>query len=139
MIQALMTTLHRRLALPALGVFLGVFFGVLMGVPAPASARIWVGFGFPIYGYGPPAYYPPPVYYPPPAYYPPPSYYPPPPYSAAPLYAPPATQYAPASGAASAGQSCNTGNTVCPMERAVPAGASCYCTTAEGRFWGRAN
>jgi hypothetical protein len=134
MIRALMTTLHRQLALTALGVFLGV----LMGVPAPASARIWVGFGYPIYG--PPVYYPPPIYYPPPAYYPPPPYYsPPPPYAAAPANAPPATQYATAPGVASAGQSCNAGNTVCPMERAVPAGASCYCTTAAGRIWGRAN
>ena len=60
------TTFRRALALAALG---GVLAGVL-AVPGRAQARVFIGFGFPLF-VGPPAYYPPPVYYPPPPYYPP--------------------------------------------------------------------
>ncbi|MBI1209387.1 MAG: hypothetical protein GC191_19140 [Azospirillum sp.] len=59
---------------------------VTFGTPAPAAARVVVGFGFglPLL-LAPPAYYPPPVYYPPPAYYyPPPAGYAAPPVSGAP-------------------------------------------------------
>jgi len=129
MIQASMTILRRPLALAALGVLLGG----IAGAPAPASARVWIGFGFPLIG--PPAYYyPPPAYYPPPppAYYPPPqAYYPPP-------YYPPSAQYAPPAGRAQSAQSCYASGAVCPMDRPVSPGAGCYCNTAQGRVWGRA-
>jgi hypothetical protein len=128
MIEALKTTLRRSFVLAAFG---GIFCAIL-GFATPADARVWIGFGFPGY-YGPPAYYPPPVYYPPPAYYPPPPYYPSPP-----AYYPPA-QYTPSQGTAPSGQTCTTGATVCPMDHPVPTGSSCYCTTAQGRSWGRAN
>lgn len=102
-----------------------VALGIAVGLCYPASARVWIGFGFPLYA-GPPAYYyPPPVYYPPPAYYPPPPAY----YYGAPA-APP--RYTPSN------QSCATVATVCPMEHPVPQGSSCYCTTGQGRVWGRA-
>jgi hypothetical protein len=128
MIQASITILRRSLALAALG---GVLGGIA-GMPAPANARVWIGFGFPLVG--PPAYsYPPPVYYPPPAYYPPPpAYYAPPPYY------PPSAQYAPPAGRAQSGQSCYAGGIVCPMDRPASPGTGCYCTTAQGRAWGRA-
>ena len=106
------------------------FGGILAGLSHPAAARVWVGFGFPLF-VGPPAYYPPPVYYPPPAYYPPPVYYPPPAYTYAPAYAPPPQYSAP-------GQSCVVAGTVCAMQHPVSPGSSCYCTTAQGRVWGRA-
>jgi hypothetical protein len=107
---------------------LGVAGAALIGASHPAQARVWVGFGFPLV-VAPPVYYPPPAYYPPPpVYYPPPPYYAPPPVS----YAPPPPQYSPA------GQSCIVaGASVCPMEHPVAAGASCYCTTPQGRIWGR--
>lgn len=130
MIEALKTAFRRPLAL---ALFAGVLCGIV-GLSAPAHARVWIGFGFPGY-YGPPAYYPPPVYYPPPpTYYPPPPAYYPPPQS----YYPPPPQYAPSSGIAPSGQSCNTGGAVCPMEHAVTPGSSCYCSTPQGRAWGRA-
>jgi hypothetical protein len=109
----------------------GAILAAAVAVPGPAHARVWVGFGFPFY-YGPPAYYGPPPYYPPPAYYPPPPYYPPPA-----TYYPPPSAYAPGYSAPSA-QSCYAGVTVCPMERPVASGSACYCTTAQGRAWGRA-
>jgi hypothetical protein len=128
MLQALMTTLHRPLSIAALGVVLGG----IVGLPAPAKARVWIGFGFPLV-VGPPAYYPPPVYYPPPpAYYPPPPYYPPAPYY------PPSAQYVPPQGGVASGQSCYASGTVCPMDHPVASGSACYCTTAQGRVWGRA-
>jgi hypothetical protein len=102
-----------------------------VAVPGPAHARVFVGFGFPLF-VGPPAYYPPPIYYPPPPFYPPPYYPPPPGYSA-----PPAS-YAPGPGGPS-GQACYTGGTVCPMEHPVGSGSSCYCTTPQGRVLGRAS
>jgi hypothetical protein len=108
----------------ALAAFSGLLAGAL-ALPGPARARVWVGFGFPFY-FGPPAYYPPPVYYPPPAYYPPPPYYPPP------------AAYTPGYGTPP-GQACYAGATVCPMERPVGSGSACYCTTAQGRVWGRAS
>ena len=95
----------------------------LAGLPRPANARVWIGFGFPLF-VGPPAYYPP-AYYPPPVYYPPPPYYPPL-YYARPAYAPP-PQYQPS------GQSCVTSGAVCPMEHPIAPGSGCYCTTAQGR------
>lgn len=111
----------RRLALAT---FVAIVAG-LIALPRPAQARVWIGFGFPLY-VGPPAYYPPPVYYPSPPYYPPP-YYPPPAYASP---APP--QYTPS------GQSCIAGPAVCPMEHPVATGSACYCTTPQGRVWGRA-
>jgi hypothetical protein len=113
--------LRRTLALAACGTVLA---GAL-AVPVPAHARVFIGFGFPLV-VGPPAYYPPPVYYPPPPYYYPPPYYPPP------------MAYAPGP-AAPSGQACYAGGTVCPMEHPVGHGSSCYCTTAQGRVWGRAS
>jgi hypothetical protein len=129
MINVFPTALRRTFALAAFGTVLGA----LLMLPGPAQARVWVGFGFPFY-FGPPAYYAPPpaYYYPPPAYYPPP-YYPPP----APYYPPPVS-YVPRPGGP-AGQSCYAGAAVCPMERSVAPGAACYCTTAQGQVWGRAN
>jgi hypothetical protein len=133
--------LRRMLAVAAFGMVSGGV--VLGGLSQTADARVFVGFGFPFpFYFGPPVYYPPPAYYyPPPAYYPPPyyaprTYYPPPPYapSYAPSYAPPGYSYQ----ATPSRQSCETGGTVCPMEHAVTPGSSCYCTTAQGRVWGRA-
>ncbi|MEA2729624.1 MAG: hypothetical protein QOF70_4099 [Acetobacteraceae bacterium] len=100
-------------------------------VSGPAQARVFVGIGIPFYG---PGFYPPPVYYPPPPVY----YAPPPPV----YYAPPPQQeyysQAPASGGG--GQMCYAGAYVCPMDRPVSAGASCYCLGNGGqRVWGRAN
>jgi hypothetical protein len=121
------TSFLRALALAVLGALLA---GIL-AVPGPAQARVFIGFGFPLF-VGPPAYYPPPMYYPPPPYFPPPYYPPPGAYSA-----PPAS-YAPRPGGPS-GQACYAGGTVCPMERPVGSGSSCYCTTGQGRVWGRAS
>jgi hypothetical protein len=123
MMKALIAILRRPLTIAVFAIVLGG----IAGVSAPAHARVWIGFGFPLFG--PPAYYPPPVYYPPPAYYPPPPAYYPAPY---PAYPPPA-------GRAIAGQACYAGGTVCPMERPVTPGSGCYCTTAQGRAWGRAS
>ena len=123
----------RPIALAAFGL---VLTG-LVALPNPASARVWVGFGFPLV-VGPPAYYPPPpYYYPPPAYYPPPPpYYGAPPYAGyappSPGYSQPGAQYTPSN------QSCMAGGSVCPMEHPVTSGSSCYCTTGQGRIWGRA-
>ena len=94
----------------------------------PAQARVFVGVGIPFYG---PGFYPPPYYYPPP----PPVYYAPPPpvvYAPPQVYAPP-----PPPGA---GQSCYAASYVCPMDRPVATGSSCYCLGNGGqRVWGRAN
>jgi hypothetical protein len=101
---------------------------------APAHARVWIGFGFPFYG---PAFYPPPYYYPPPAYYPPPPvvYAPPQNYSQAPQQ-----NYSQAPSQSGGGQACYAGAYVCPMERPVASGASCYCAGNGGqRVWGQAN
>jgi hypothetical protein len=110
-------------------------------VGTPAQARVFVGIGIPFYG---PGFYPPPIYYPPPPIYyappPPPTYYvPPQAYSAAPGVA--------QSGMAQsgmtpsgAGQACYAGSYVCPMDRPVATGGSCYCLGNGGqRVWGRAN
>jgi hypothetical protein len=121
------TILRRVLALGAFGALL---CGTLT-FPDEAHARVFVGFGFPLV-FGPPAYYPPPVYYPPPPFYPPPYYPPPPGYSA-----PPASYMSRPGGPS--GQACYAGGTVCPMERPVGSGSSCYCTTGQGRVWGRAS
>jgi hypothetical protein len=94
---------------------------------SPAQARVFVGIGFPFIG---PGYYPAPYYYPPP-----PVYYAPPPV----MYAPPPPQnysQAPSGG----GQTCYAGSYVCPMDRPVATGGSCYCPGNGGqRVWGRAN
>jgi hypothetical protein len=99
---------------------------------SPAHARVFVGIGIPFYGpgfYGP-GYYPPPAYYPPP-----PVYYPPPPA----YYAPPQT-YSQAPAPAGGGQSCYAGAYVCPMDRPVAPGGSCYCLGNGGaKVWGNAN
>ena len=94
--------------------------------PQPAVARVWVGFGFPLY-VGPPAYYPPPVLL-----------------SAACLLS--AAGILPSTGlrlraslpSISAPASCVVAGMVCAMEHPVTPGSSCYCTTAQGRAWGRA-
>jgi len=95
---------------------------------SPAHARVFIGIGIPFYG---PAFYPPPVYYPPPpAYYAPPT-----------VYAPPQS-YTPSAAAepSGAGQACYAGPYVCPMDRPVATGGSCYCQGNGGqRVWGRAN
>jgi hypothetical protein len=122
------TTCLRRLRAVAAG---GAVLAAALAVPGSAQARVWVGFGFP-FVVGPPAYYQPPAYYPPPGYYPQPSYYPPP----APYYPPPAA-FAPGY-PTSPGQTCYAGGVVCPMERPSASGSACYCTTAQGRAWGRA-
>lgn len=116
---------------PIVAIALGVAMLGTFAAASPAYSRVFVGFGFPLY-FGPPAYYyPPPVYYPPPAYYPP-ANYPPPPAS----YAPPPASYAPTQ----SGQSCNAGAYVCPMDRPVSPGSSCYCLGHGGaRVWGRAS
>jgi hypothetical protein len=98
----------------------------------PAQARVFVGLGFGLPLYYGPGYYPPPVYYPPPIYYAPP---PPPVY-----YVPPQTYTPGATARAGGQQSCYAGAYVCPMERPVAAGASCYCLGNGGqKVWGRAN
>src|ERR1700739_3750139 len=109
---------------------------------SPASARVWIGFGFPGIYVGPPVY---PYYYPPPAYYPP-AYYPPPPMSYAPGYAPqgyaPPGYAQPHAGPASSatGQMCSAGSFTCPMDQPVASGAACYCLGNGGtRVWGHAN
>ena len=99
-----------------------------------AQARVFVGIGVPFYG---PSFYPPPVYYPPP-----PVYYPPPPVVYAPppqVYSPPPQAYSPQA-RTGGGQSCYAESYVCPMDRPVAAGGSCYCLGNGGqRVWGRAN
>nr|WP_294551407.1 hypothetical protein [uncultured Rhodopila sp.] len=103
------------------------------GLPAsPADARVFVGIGVgvPFYGYGP-GFYPAPFYYPPPVYYaPPPVFYTPPPQ----VFAPgPAAQ-------PGGGQACYAGPYVCPMDRPVAPGSTCYCLGNGGqRVWGRSN
>ena len=98
---------------------------------APAQARIFVGVGIPFYG---PGYYPAPYYYPPPVYY-----APPPPV----VYAPPQQQnytQIPAATSAHGEQSCYAGPYVCPMDRPVMTGGSCYCLGNGGqRVWGKPN
>ncbi len=98
---------------------------------SPALARVFVGIGIPFYG---PGYYPPPVYYPPP-----PVYYPPPP----PVYYTPPQSYVPApvpSAQSGGGQACYAGAYVCPMDRPVLIGSTCYCLGNGGqKVWGRAN
>ena len=121
---------------PAVFAILGIVLGGLVALPGSANARVWVGFGFPFF-VGPPTYYPPPAYYyPPPAYYPPPVYYGAPPPAPYPGYAVPPPGYA--RPGAQYGQSCTTGGAVCPMEHPVASGSSGYCTTPQGRVWGRA-
>jgi hypothetical protein len=88
----------------------GVAFGLGLGAIAAAP-----------YYYAPPGYYPPPV-----SYAPPQAYYPPQAYSQAPV--------------GGGGQSCYAGAYVCPMDRPVATGASCYCPGNDGqRVGGRAN
>ena len=74
---------------------------------------------------------PPPLYYapPPPVYYTPPQSY------------GPAPDVAPAGiGRAGAGQACYASAYVCPMDRPVAPGGSCYCLGNGGqKVWGRAN
>ena len=96
------------------------------------QARVVVGFGFGFPAYGWPWYAPPPVYYPPPPVYyapPPPVWYVQPPIAQTPI-APPSI---------GAGQSCNAGAYMCPMDRPAVPGSSCYCLGNGGqRVWGRA-
>jgi hypothetical protein len=120
--------LRRALAAVAQTVAAVVLCAAMVGLAGtPAQARVWIGFGVPFYG---PGFYPAPYYYPPPVYYPPP----PPP-----VYAPPQT-YSQAPAPAGGGQMCYAGAYVCPMDRPVAPGASCYCPGNSGqRVWGRAN
>jgi hypothetical protein len=135
MINRIFRMLRGALAIALRGALaIAAFGGVLVGLSDPATARVWVGFGFPLY-VAPPTYYPPPAYYPPPVYYSPPAYYPPP---APAYYPPPAYAYAPPPQYSPPGQSCVVAGTVCAMEHPVAPGSSCYCTTAQGRAWGRA-
>jgi hypothetical protein len=100
---------------------------------SPAQARVFIGIGVPFYG---PGFYPAPYYYPPAYYPPPPVYYAPPP----PASYPPAQTYSQGSAPAGAGQACYAGSYVCPMDRPVAAGGSCYCPGNGGqKVWGRAN
>ncbi|MBV8615420.1 MAG: hypothetical protein JOY66_16870 [Acetobacteraceae bacterium] len=96
----------------------------------PAQARVGVFFGFGV----PAFYYPPPVYYPlPPVFYAPPVAY----------TAPPAF-FAPPVGGQGFGPgtrvgSCDAGSYVCPLERPLAQGATCWCPTNRGgRAYGRA-
>jgi hypothetical protein len=105
---------------------------VMVGLAGnPAQARVFIGIGVPFFG---PGYYPAPYYYPPP-----PVYYAPPPAE----YPPQAQNYsqmpsgAPAGGG---GQACYAGSYVCPMDRPVASGASCYCLgNGAQKVWGKAN
>ncbi|MFL5255832.1 MAG: hypothetical protein ACJ8AI_23630 [Rhodopila sp.] len=101
--------------------------------PPPAQARVFVGVGVGVPFFGP--WVPPPVYYPPPVFYaPPPVYYTPPQ-----AYAPPSGSQA-AAGATASRQSCYAGAYVCPMDRLVPSGATCWCAANNGqRVFGQAN
>jgi len=98
---------------------------------SPAQARVFIGVGIPFPGFYP-GYYPPPYYYPPPAYYPPPPV----------VYAPPQQTYSqmPSPAPSGGGQACYAGPYVCPMDRPVATGGSCYCLGNGGqKVWGRAN
>ncbi len=107
-----------------------VLLGLAAAPPAQARVRVFLGFGPGYWGpgyWGPPAYY-----YPPPIYYPPPVYYPPAPPV---VFTPPADQAGPPAGA----QSCDAGAYVCPLERTLPVGATCWCRDNTGRrAYGRA-
>jgi hypothetical protein len=96
-----------------------------------AQARVFVGIGIPFYGPG---------FYPAPYYYPPPAYYPPPPVVYAPSLPPQNYSQMPAAEPSGGGQSCYAGPYVCPMDRPVSAGSSCYCLGNGGqKVWGKAN
>lgn len=127
-------------------VAIGAGLLISAGAATQAQARVFVGFGFPLF-FGPPVYAPPPVYYRPPIYYPPPAYYPaypaPPNFPPPAYYPPPPATYAPPPAytpqATPAGQSCYAGPAVCPMENPVVSGSACYCTVNGQRVWGHAN
>ena len=133
-----------KLATPHLRHLLAASVVCAMAIPGAAQARVFVGVGVGVPFFGPPAYYPPPFHYPPPMYYhPPPMYYhPPPPVFYAPppvVYTPPPVTYAPPR-ASAAGQSCQAGAYVCPMDRPAPPGAACYCLgNGSQKVWGRTN
>jgi hypothetical protein len=106
---------------------------------SPAHARVFIGVGIPFYG---PGFYPAPYYYPPPAYYPPPVVYAPPQNFAPPqsYVPPPGYSPGPAMAQNGGGQACYAGPYVCPMDRPVATGGSCYCLgNGSQRVWGRAN
>jgi hypothetical protein len=113
----------------------------------PADARVFIGIGIPFPGFYPGPYYypPPPVYYPPPppVVYAPPQVYTPSPQAYTPgpqAYTPGPQAYTPGPQAYGAGQACYAGPYVCPMDRPVASGGSCYCPGNGGqRVWGRAN
>ena len=102
---------------------------------SPAHARVFVGVGIgvPFYGWGGwgPGFYPAPDYYPPPWTYAPPPI----------VYTPPPQGFAPGPGPQpGGGQACYAGPYVCPMDRPVAPGSSCYCLGNGGqRVWGRSN
>ncbi len=132
---------------------------VLCGtISGPAQARIFFGFGIPLFW--PPVYAPPPVYYPP--YYGPPAYYPPPgntfnyaPPSAQPQSLAPPPGYQPRGGYSQSGgytpsmggepsrddaQTCQAGAYVCPLVEDTPPGGACSCPGHNGqRIRGRAD
>ena len=97
---------------------------------AQAQARVFIGFGVPLFL--------PPVVIGPPAWYgPPPRYYEPPgaTFSYIPQPARPQS-LAPAGGA----EICQAGRYACPLEVDISPGDSCYCPGHNGRkVWGRAN
>ena len=116
---------RRRAALALCAVALGT-----AAASTPAQARVGVFFGFGV----PAFYYPPPLYYPlPPVYYAPPVFYSPPPA----FYAPPVG--GPGNRPGSRVGSCDAGPYVCPLERPLAPGASCWCLDNRGgRAYGRA-
>ena len=110
----------RRAALALGGVGL-----VAAAASTPAQARVGVFFGFGV----PAFYYPPQFYYPvPPVFY----------------AAPPPVFYTPPFGAQGFGPgtrvgSCDAGPYVCPLERPLAPGATCWCPSNRGgRAYGRA-
>ena len=100
-----MRMLLRRLAV------IGGLLAVAVAFAIPANARVFVGFGFPLF------YPPPPVYYAP----------------------PPQAYYVPPRIPGATGQSCIVNSTaLCPMERPTASGNTCWCSTANGRVYGQA-
>ncbi|HET6185341.1 MAG TPA: hypothetical protein VFA03_17335 [Acetobacteraceae bacterium] len=123
--------MSRWLRGPRRGATLALAVGAMMAASAGVARAAWVVGVGPIWA---PFYYPPPVYYPP-AYYPP--AYPPP---VDEWYTPPPAPVAPAPVPTPTAQSCNAGAYVCPMERPVAPGTTCWCPNNQGgRSYGRAS
>lgn len=119
---------------------LGAVGLVTAAASTPAQARVGVvfGFGVPAFYYPPPFYYPlPPVYYAPPAFYtPPPAFYTPPVGGSG--FGPGAVG-GPGFGPGARVGSCDAGPYVCPLERPLASGSTCWCPDNRGgRAYGRA-